>query len=229
MGALVATMAAAGWNARDMRERCHAEFVRRRPFNDYTVPRVALIRSRKAARMLTRLFGDLRVEELPRPLYTVSSDLVSSRLVVHRRGLVLEAVGASMSIPGIAPPLLRGGGLLVDGGVLNNLPVDPMAASPEGPIVAVDVIRRIDEEPGAALPSILETLSRATVLGSVERADRNRALAQLVITPDVQDVPLRGFAQLDRAVDAGRTAARATLADGGAERLRAALSEPVRR
>jgi NTE family protein len=227
MGALVAAMTAAGWSAGEMRDRCHAEFVRRRPFNDYTLPRVSLIRSRKAARMLTRLFGEQRVEELPRPLYTVSSDLVSSRLVVHRRGSIVEAVGASMSIPGIAPPLLRANGLLVDGGVLNNLPVDAMAESPEGPIVAVDVIRRLDgqaADEGRSLPSIVETLARATVLGSAERAERNRALALLVIAPEVQDVALRGFGQLDRAVEAGRLAARRALDDGGAERLRAALS-----
>ena len=100
-----------------------------------------------------------------------------------------------MSIPGLVPPLSRSGRLLVDGGVLNNLPIDAMADSAEGPIVAVDVVRRLEasavDEP--ALPSIMETLSRATVLGSVERAERNRELALLVITPETQDIPLRDF------------------------------------
>jgi NTE family protein len=216
MGAFIAAMAALGLDSEQIRDRCHEELVRRRPFNDWTVPRVALIRSRKAGRMLERVFGELQVEDLPRPLFTVSADLLSSRTVVHRRGSLIEAVGASMSIPGLVPPLARGGRLLVDGGVLNNLPVDLMEDSHEGPVVAVDVVRRLDAVDASAtpkLPSIMETMTRATVLGSVERAERNRALAALVISPDVQDVGLREFAALDRAVTAGRAAAEKALAE----------------
>ncbi len=229
MGALIAAMAAAGWGADEIRARCDMELVRRSPFNDYTLPRVALIRSRKAARMFERLFEGLTIEELPKPLVTVSADLLSSTVVEHRRGSVIEAVGASMSIPGLAPPLARGGQLLVDGGVLNNLPVDALAGAREGPIVAVDVIRQV--RPGARdiapVPSILETLSRATVLGSVERAERNRDLALVVVTPDVQDVQLRDFSALDRAIDAGREAARAALDAGGREAIERATTAPV--
>ncbi len=229
MGSFIAAMAAAGWSAHDIRDRCHDELVRRSPFNDYTIPRVALIRSRKAGRMLDRLFGELTIEELAKPLFTVSADLVSSRLVVHRRGSVIEAVGASMSIPGLVPPLSRSGRLLVDGGVLNNLPIDAMADTAEGPIVAVDVVRRLepsaDDEP--SLPSIMETLSRATVLGSVERAERNRDLALLVITPDARDIALRDFRSLDRAIEAGRAAARRALDSGGRDAIAAAVTAPV--
>ena len=216
MGAFIAAMTALGLEPDQIRDRCHEELVRKAPFNDWTVPRVALIRSRKAGRMLERIFGELQVEELPRPLFTVSADLLSSRTVVHRRGPLLEAVGASMSIPGLVPPLARGGKLLVDGGVLNNLPVDLMHDSHEGPVIAIDVVRRLEPESSSEtprLPSIMETMTRATVLGSVERAERNRSLAALVISPDVQDVGLRQFGALDRAIAAGRAAAEIALAD----------------
>jgi NTE family protein len=229
MGSFIAAMAAAGWNSGDIRDRCDQELVRRSPFNDYTIPRVALIRSRKAARMFDRLFGDMTIEELAKPLFTVSADLLSSRLVIHRRGSVIEAVGASMSIPGLVPPLSRSGRLLVDGGVLNNLPIDAMADAAEGPIVAVDVVRRLEAsaEDEPPLPSIMETLSRATVLGSVERAERNRELALLVITPNAQDIPLRDFRSLDRAIEAGRAATRLALDAGGREEIVGALTAPV--
>jgi predicted acylesterase/phospholipase RssA len=227
MGAFIGGMHAEGLEPEEMRERCRQELVRRSPFNDYTLPRVSLIRSRKAGKMLDRVFGDALVEELPVSFFTVSADLLASRTVVHRRGPLFEAVGASMSIPGLVPPLSRPGHLLVDGGVLNNLPVDVMSADDEGPIVAVDVIRRVDEvgeSDTPPLPSIMETLSRATVLGSVERAERNRRLADVVVTPDVQDVALREFSALERAADAGRDATRATLEAGAADRLRELLS-----
>jgi NTE family protein len=227
IGSLIGAMVAEGMGAAEMRDVCAREFVRRSPFNDYTLPRVSLLRARKARRMLERVFGERRIEELSRPLYTVSADLLSSRLVVHTRGPIVDAVGSSMSIPGIAPPFPRDGGLLVDGGVLNNLPVDLMAEADEGPIVAVDVIRRMtDGGSGVTLPSITETLSRATVLGSVERAERNRSLARLLITPEVQDIPLRDFRSLDRAIEAGRRAAVEALERGGEQVLVDALREP---
>jgi predicted acylesterase/phospholipase RssA len=229
MGAFIAAAAAVGHDESEIQAICSEELVRRSPFNDYTFPRVALIRSRKASAMLQRVFGSAVIEELERPLLTVSADLLSSRVVVHRRGPIADAVGASMSIPGLAPPLQQAGRLLVDGGVLNNLPVDHMAETAEGPILAVDVIRRLDE-PSAEeppLPTITETLARATVLGSVERAERNRALARLLVTPDVQEIGLREWSALNRAVEAGRHAATKALEAGGAASLQALLDAPV--
>jgi len=90
-------------------------------------------------------------------------------------------------------------------------------------------VRRIEPSDAdeAPLPSIMETLSRATVLGSVERAERNRELALLVVTPDAQDIALRDFRSLDRAIEAGRVAARRMLDEGGADVIRAAVDAPV--
>jgi NTE family protein len=230
IGAFIGGMYALGRGPDEMRRHCRDELVRRSPFNDYTLPRVSLIRSRKAGRMLERIFGDAIFEELGTSFFSVSADLLASRTIVHRRGSLVEAVGASMSIPGLVPPLARPGRLLVDGGVLNNLPVDVMTAEDEGPVVAVDVVRRLEGEDDAvapSLPSITETLSRATVLGSAERAERNRKLADLLVTPHVQDVALREFSALDRAAAAGKEAMRATLDAGGAEHLRERLDEPV--
>jgi NTE family protein len=230
MGAFVSAMVALGWTPERMLETCRVEVAQRAPFSDYTLPRYALIRARRAESMLRRVFGDVAVEELPRPLFTVSADLLSGQMVVHRDGSVVEAVGASMAIPGLAPPVSHGAQLLIDGGVLNNLPIDLMVADEAGPVVAVDVMRRIalDEaaaEAGSGMPSILETLSRATVLGSIERAEANRELARIVITPDVQHVSLRDFRHLENAVDAGRRAAEEALAAGAKEALLGSLAE----
>ncbi len=226
MGAFVGAMAALGWPPERMVETCRQELSGRAPFTDYTFPRHALMRARRIAAKLERIFGDAMLEQLAYPFFTVSSDLLSSRLIVHRTGSVIEAVGSSMAIPGLAPPVLRRSELLVDGGVLNNLPIDVMVGYESGPVVAVDVMRRLESDdpeasPETLLPTILETLSRATVLGSVERAEANRELADLLITPDVQDISLRGFRYLERAVDAGRRAAEEALSAGGKEALEA--------
>ena len=224
MGAFVAAMVALGWSPERMVEVCEVEIARGAPFSDYTLPRHALIRARRGESMLRRLFGEVTLEELPLPLFTLSADLLSGQMVVHRRGSLVEAVGMSMAIPGLVPPVSHGTHLLIDGGVVNNLPIDVMAADEPGPVLAVDVMRRIGPHDLArsarvSLPTILETLSRATVLGSVERAEANRALASLVITPDVQGLSLRDFRHLRSAIDGGRRAAEAAFAAGARETL----------
>ena len=230
MGAFISAMVALGWTPDHMLETCTVEVAQRAPFSDYTLPRYALIRARRAESMLRRVFGDVAVEELPRPLFTVSADLLSGQMVVHRDGSLVEAVGASMAIPGLAPPVSHGAQLLIDGGVLNNLPIDLMVGHEPGPVVAVDVMRRIATNDdatavGSAIPTILETLSRATVLGSIERAEANRGLARIVIAPDVQHVSLRDFRHLEHAVDEGRRAAEEALAAGAKEALLDSLAE----
>lgn len=206
MGAFVAGLLAAGLSAEECVRVCRAEFVSRNPFNDYTVPRVSLIRARKAEAMLRRVFGDGMVENCASDYFCVSADLVGADLVVHRRGPLWQAIGASMSIPGFAPPIDLDGRLLVDGGVLDNLPIEVMAATGEGPVLAVDAMGRTRLGQPGVQPSLSETLFRATVLGSwqglAEKADR----AMLVITPDIPPVGLLEFHRIDEVVEAGRRA-----------------------
>ena len=144
MGALVGALFAAGLAPDEIEAKLRAELVERNPMNDYTIPLAALVAGRKAEAMLLRLFGDVQIEELEREFFCVSSDLVTSELVVHRRGNLYEAVGASFCLPGIGPPVAAGDRLLVDGGVLDNLPVATMAARGEGPVIAVDVSSRFE-------------------------------------------------------------------------------------
>jgi predicted acylesterase/phospholipase RssA len=216
MGALVSGLAACGQSPREVTIHLRDHIVRRNPFRDYGVPTVALIRARRARTMLERLFGHRQIEELPRDFFCVSADLVSAEAVVHRTGPVVAAVGASMSLPGIAPPVRDGERLLVDGGVLDNLPVATMIAADEGPVIAIDVLAR--GLPGARraperLPTIVETLARATTLASRRAAESQRDLAAVTITPGLREVGLFEFAKIDAIIEAGRRAAHAASAE----------------
>ncbi|MDP9220282.1 MAG: patatin-like phospholipase family protein [Actinomycetota bacterium] len=219
IGAFIGALVAQGLDAGRLEDVCRTELVDRRPFADYTIPRNSIIRGLRGERLFQRLFGDDHFEEQPRSMFCVSADLVSARAVVHRSGPIAPAVTASMSIPGYAPPRLTPEGLLVDGGILNNLPVDEMAAQEEGPVIAVDVMQR---PPGRGnregvvqrLPGIMETLARSTVLASWGHSQVNRTLADLVISPEVGPVGLMEWRAINQAIDAGRRAADAALADG---------------
>lgn len=237
MGSFVAGLAGLGLTASEMVDVAREELADRKPFADYTVPRHALIKARRAEAMLLRVFGHRRVEELDRPFFSISADLLSGEEVVHRRGPVAVAVGISMCLPGLVPPVVSGDQLLVDGGVLNNLPVDVMASTGEGPVIAVDVMRKpgaptakAKSRPGRGaaakkpspfgmfsaddvLPSLVDTLARSTVIGSQRRADANRAAAQMVIAPDLQDVGLLEWKRIDAIIDRGYAAASAALSE----------------
>lgn len=228
-GAFAAALLALGRTPTEIIAVCREELVERHPFSDFGVPRDALIKGRRAVAMLTRVFGDVCIEELSIDFFAVSADLASGELVVHRRGLVRDAVAASMSIPGFAPPVHADGRLLVDGGLLDNLPVDVMRDLDEGPIVAVDVMRRFPlpetSMPGGGGwsghrirevvgPGIVSTLARSMVLGGWQRAELNRRAADLLITPAVDDIGMFEFDRIDDALAAGRSAADEALRAG---------------
>lgn len=208
IGAFIACMYATGFSCNEIVRICRAELAERNAFDDYTVPRVALIKGVKARRMLTRVFGETLFEDLEVDTFAASADLAASELVYHRHGPVRDAVGASMSLPGYAPPYELGGRLLVDGGVLDNLPVGPLLEPWEGPVVGVDVMGRWSYGPDAVrLPRMIETLARATVLGSRSKAQHDLERATVSITPDTSGTKMFDFSRMDVLIEAGRRAA----------------------
>jgi NTE family protein len=227
-GAWIGAMFALGMDPDEIDARCYEDWVRRNPLSDYTFPRTAMIRGQRVRAVFERNLPGL-IEELPRDYFCVSSDLVSGELIVHREGLLVVAAGASQCLPGLAPPVALDGRLLVDGGVLNNLPVDVMAATGEGPVIAVDVTTRYRpptseghrRRAGSSAngiwdnhtprPTVLETISRSLVLGSVDTEQAAREHADIVIQPVEPDVGMLEWHQLDRVRERGRQAAREVL------------------
>jgi NTE family protein len=236
MGAYVAANFAAGRDAGEVERRCREEFVEHSVLNDYTLPVYGLLRSRKARAMLERTFGDTRIEELAHEFFCVSCDLVAAEAVIHRRGPLRSALGATMCLPAIFPPIPYQGSLLVDGGVLDNLPVGEMAERGEGPVIAVDVSAQFAPPSQRAetttrrsrlsersrelltgwdptpLPNVKETLIRSMLLGSLDPAGAVQRGADLVIAPETGPIPLTAFKRIDELVAAGRAAAREALA-----------------
>jgi predicted acylesterase/phospholipase RssA len=222
MGAFVGAMFASGFPAEEIVRLFHRELVDRKPFNDYTIPVVSLARGKRARGMMDRLFGEKAIEDLPLDFFCITADLVRGEEIVHRIGPVWNLVGASMSIPGWAPPSRIGEQVLVDGGILNNFPVDVMASAGEGPIVGVDAMgmgrkapASSSAETAARRPNIGETLAGAVTLGSRRRAEENAGQAALVIRPEVGEAGLLEFTQLDRLYELGRRCALEALEAGG--------------
>jgi len=139
MGAFFAALHATGTSSRDMLKIARETFIDHNYLNDYVWPSVSLIRGRKFLQRLRAIFGETRIEDLRRPFFCVSTNLTRARQEVHDLGSLALWVGTSMCVPGIAPPVVWNGNLLVDGAVANGLPVDVMHALGRGPIIASDV------------------------------------------------------------------------------------------
>jgi NTE family protein len=89
-------------------------------------------------RALRAEYGDVAIEDLWKPFFAVSSNLSDHKPRVHRRGLVWHAVRASGSVPGVLPPFFTNEGeMLVDGALMDNVPLGPMKALKSGPNVVV--------------------------------------------------------------------------------------------
>jgi NTE family protein len=230
MGAIVSGLAARGATAVEIIEMCRQVMLDSNPAKDYTVPVYALIRGARTRRALETVFGDQRIEDLPRRWFCVAADLVSRELIIHRTGPMADAVYSSMALPGVYPPIpTPAGRLLVDGGVMDNLPVEAMAGWAEGPIIAVDVSQRLGvgalaPRPGLErlarrgrrlltgyerpMPPLRETIHWTIALGSSDTVAAGMRHADLVISPRVEGIGILDWKQLPRALEVGRQAAR---------------------
>jgi len=142
---------------------------------DRTLPRRGLVEGQKVQEYLTTHLRDKTFEEMKIPLALVAVDLISGQEVILDSGSVVEAVRATISLPGVFAPLRLGDYLLVDGGALNNLPADVVRHMGADVVIAVDVAtgtsglsRLLEaEQQGLALtqlPLIIETLRRTVII-----------------------------------------------------------------
>jgi predicted acylesterase/phospholipase RssA/CRP-like cAMP-binding protein len=120
--------------------KLNEEAVRRKlTTRDLTLPVFSFMSGKKFKAYLKEMYGPTEFEDIPINTYCVSTNLTVPGTDVHRRGLVWKKVTASMAIPGIFPPVIIDGCLHVDGGVMDNLPIEPMYDYPVGTIIAVSL------------------------------------------------------------------------------------------
>jgi NTE family protein len=220
MGSIVGACAALEWDDQALGERMRAAFYHDNPVGDYTLPLISLTRGRKASASLHKHFGDRLIEDCPCAYFCVSANLTSGELKIHRTGPIWRATRASTSIPGVLPPVIDGSDILIDGGILNNLPIDIMSAMRRGPLIAVDVSRdygfksTIDELDQRSIwqlmsharqgtPNILRVLMAATTIGSLTHLKRLRSQVDVLIEPPLAQVSMLDWKAFNFTVEAG--------------------------
>ncbi|MBN1780743.1 patatin-like phospholipase family protein [bacterium] len=132
-------------------------------------------------------------DELPIPFRCVAADLVTGNEVVLEHGSLSKAMRATMAIPTVFSPVEWGDSLLVDGGIVNNCPVDVVKGMGADVIFAVDVLGH--EVPREHLDNALNILERATHLIGIDKWRRNTDQADLLILPDLTEFKMSDFSK----------------------------------
>ena len=120
MGAIIGAGIACGWDDAEIDRRIRKAFVESNPLSDYRLPVVALVKGHRVDARLREHFGDRLIEDLDLPFFAVSTNLTQGTFRVHTQGLLRNALRATISLPGILPPVVSDNQVLVDGAVLNT-------------------------------------------------------------------------------------------------------------
>ncbi len=180
MGALIASFYAFGLTGTEIEGI--AEELRWPDITKLSPPKLGFFSQEKLQKTLRKHLGDVRVEDASIPLAMVATDISSGEKVVMTEGDLAVAASASACFPGIFIPVERDGRLLVDGGLVENLPLSPLQAWDVDRIVAVDVFL------GMTLhrpTKMLDLIKNAVDIVLVQAARAEVGKADVLIAPDL--------------------------------------------
>ena len=167
------------------------------------------------------LGGEVNIQQLNLPFAAVATDLLTGEIVVMNEGSLAEAIRASCSVPGVFTPYHRNGRLLVDGVVVNNLPVSVAQDLGADYIIAVDLLPLLD---GAqAEPRNVVELSMTALFMLARATQIEQELADILIAPEITHINLADLSAGEVLLKAGRRAAEAAI-----PRIQAALTGETR-
>ncbi len=227
MGAVIAACVAMRWDEAEIDRRIRKAFVDSNPLGDYNLPVVGMVAGRRVSKRLEEHFGEIDIADMRIPFFATSTDLSVGATRVHRAGKLREVLRATISLPGILPPVVDGTSVLVDGAVLNNFPAETMRDWHHGFVIGSDVTRHLGiraEEfinpPGffrwiasqgfGKTPPIATLLMRAATIRTNPQA--SHPLTDLIVLPELGDMQLRDWEEYDPTVLSGYQAAKKALA-----------------
>jgi NTE family protein len=213
LGAIVASGISLDLAMDDLMERFRIMVKTNPTRRDYVLlPKRSLLSGRKLDRLLPRLLPDTQIEDCWKGFACVSANLTNPEAHVHRSGPLLQALRATVSIPGVFPPVsLQSGDLLVDGGVVNNLPADVLRDLGAGRIIACDQGGRSASPGEPDNPNAIGIIMRSVILHSRISGSAWRTAADLYFDSPVGGIGLLEWDKFDDAVRRGYDNARRVL------------------
>jgi len=174
-----------------------------------SIPRKGLIKSEQVRKIVEEYIGKTTFEQLELPLVINAVDLLKGKEVIFNSGIVSAAVEASCAIPGIFTPVKINSQLLVDGGLLDNIPAVHLKGQGIDLIISVNVSAQkpIKGEPG----SIFEVLVQSYDIVRRNRDSKSIVYSDIMIEPDLGDISFWDTGKTDILVQRGYDASRAAL------------------
>lgn len=211
MGSLVGAFYAYGMPLEEMEEMAIKLGAKRLKFLlDPALPRTGLVRGRRIEETLRAVIGNVTFPALKIPFVCVATDIDSGEEVVLCEGPVWNAVRASCSVPVILTAVRRQGCYLVDGGLVNPVPVSVLKARGADIIIAVNVIPR-HEIPGKAAPGLFTIMMQTIHIASYQTIKASLAGADVVIEPQVGNIGYADFHRASECIMEGELAAKKAL------------------
>ena len=144
--------------------------------------KLSLFDNHKLGQLVTQHLGDVNIEDADMPLAIVAADIATGRTVILRSGSVAEAVMASTCLPGLFKPVQIGNNLLVDGGIVENVPISALIELGANSLLAVDLSAKSDYR----VPNdVFDVMSNAIAIAINNNTENHTRHADLCITPNL--------------------------------------------
>lgn len=203
MGSLVACFYGAGIEMNRLYKLSTA--FKRKYYLDFTVPKMGFIAGKRVKELIRVFTKGKRLEELMIPVSVVATDLMTGEKVVFQEGPIADAVRASISIPGIFVPEKQNGRLLVDGGVVDRVPVSVVKEMGADIVIAVDVSR---VKTNADISTIYDVIMQSLDIMQMELVEYRQIASDIMIKPRVEEYSSRAFTNIDEMILKGEEEAR---------------------
>lgn len=198
MGALIGSFYASGLSIDEMYKIALA--FKRKYFLDFTIPKMGFIAGKRVKELIHLFTKGKNIEELDIPLAIVATDLYEGKKVIFKKGLVADAVRASIAIPGIFVPEKINGKLLVDGGVIDRVPVSVVKDMGADIVIAVDVsnVKKTKE-----ITSIFDVILQSLDIMQDELVFHSEIASDIMIRPSVEQYSSREFSNIKEIIEIG--------------------------
>ncbi|MCT8139042.1 patatin-like phospholipase family protein [Anaerobacillus sp. CMMVII] len=206
MGALVGAFYGVGYTPEQMIKM--AIHFQRKYYLDFTVPKMGFILGEKVKQLIRILTKNKKIEDLTPVLTIVATDLLKGEKVVFKEGDISTAVRASISIPGIFVPEKVGDTLLVDGAVIDRVPVSEVKKMDADIVIAVDV-SYFEVEP--QINSIFDVIMQSMDIMEREMIRHREIESDIMIKPIINHHSSTAFKSIEKIIQQGEDAAQEKL------------------
>ncbi len=214
MGAVIGAMYCADYSPLEIEKIANEISVKN--LIDFTIPRKGLIKGDKIENHLRHIFENKKFSDLKKSLFVTAVDILNSQEIVFKKGDIAKAVRTSISLPGIFEPVLNNNKLLVDGSVLDNLPINILKENGADIIIAVSLDKdkskkiiydtAINKKENIISSGIISTLLKSFELMKFEstRILLENSKADILLNPDMEGIYSHNFGKIKLCIERGK-------------------------